>query len=358
MFIVAPISRTNEVDPVIDAGADELYCGMLTPEQLDHYANVGCLNRRAEPSSNLSGYGELREVVKIASARKVPVSLTLNEFYDERQLRGALAQLEKALEIGVRRFIVSDIGLLSAVRKGNYPGIELHISSCTAISNSSAIGFYMAFDPSRVILNRHLSLPEIQRMQESFPGLDKEVFLLNERCYNIDGLCTFLHGRLSPNYNLARQAMLAVMRNMNMRLVPRALRRLAHRWGVRNSLSCCYRFRARGEGRARGAQETVSFNEPDSFLQACGVCALREFSLMGIRYLKIPGRSLLVDKTRDIRVLKEAVALLSTAAGEEEFREGAKRIVHEKYGRACAPGYCYYSDAPLNAGLSAISSEG
>ena len=33
MFIVAPISRVTEVESVIEAGADELYCGLLTDEQ-------------------------------------------------------------------------------------------------------------------------------------------------------------------------------------------------------------------------------------------------------------------------------------------------------------------------------------
>lgn len=40
MKLVAPISKVEEVLPIIEAGADELYCGVLPLEWYKKYTNL------------------------------------------------------------------------------------------------------------------------------------------------------------------------------------------------------------------------------------------------------------------------------------------------------------------------------
>ncbi len=348
LFIVAPISRVAEVTSVIEAGADEIYCGLLVNEQLDSYANVNCLNRRAEISSNLTNYEELKEVIRIARSKNIPVNLTLNEFYDQAQVFMALRQLEKSMECGIDRIIVADIGLLSEIKKRKYPNLKLHISSCASVFNSETVEFYKMFNPSRMILNRQLTLSEIEHLKRSFSKLEMEVFILNERCYNIDGFCTFLHGRFSPIYNNFTRLALNIMQNRIIEYIPRGILQVLHRHVVRNSLTCCSPYAAQyglaGANIEAGShKEKVVFSKPDSFLQACGICALYDFYKIGLKFFKISGRSLLANKTADIRLVKEAISILQKEQlVKEKFCIKIKELVQQKYSRTCSPEYCYY----------------
>ncbi len=348
MFIVAPISRVSEVKSVIDAGANEVYCGLLTSEQWDNYANISCLNRRAEISSNLSSYDELKRVVAIAHSSNVPVCLTLNEFYGQEQAVQALIQLDNAIECGIDKVIVSDIGLLEKIKERGYRRLQLHISSCASIFNSETVKFYKIFSPSRIILNRQLTLGEIEHIQKSFPEMETEVFILNEKCYNIDGLCTFIHGRLSPAYNIFTKLVLNIMQNRNIKYIPRFLLYALHCYVVKNSLSCCFSYSAQHGAALNGAEKEIFFNKANLFLQACGICALYDFFNMGIKFFKISGRSLLVDKTRDIRLLKEAIHIAKEEPIKINFYEKVRNLARGKYHRACSPEYCYYDEMSNN----------
>lgn len=351
MFIVAPISRVAEVASVIQAGADEIYCGLLVNEQLDNHGSVNCLNRRAEISSNLANYEELKEVVKIARMKNIPANLALNEFYGQNQLSMALEQLEKSMECGIDRVIVADIGLLAEIKKRKYPNLKLHISSCASVFNSQSVEFYKMFNPTRIVLNRQLTLFEIEHINKSAGSLEVEVFILNERCYNIDGFCTFLHGRFSCAYNNLTRLAINVMQNKVIEHIPRGILKVLHRHVVKNSLTCCSPYMAQdglgGSGvETEGYRKKIVFSEPDFFLQACGICALHDFYKIGIKFYKISGRSLLANKIADIRLAKEAINILQTEKlTKEEFCKRIKKLIYEKYSRACSAEYCYYDNA-------------
>lgn len=350
MIIVAPVSRVDEVRSVIEAGAGEIYCGLLDRSATDGYANIGCLNRRAESSSNLLNYEELEEVVRAAHEKGVPVSFTLNEFYNQEQLIQALRQLEKVASCGVDKVIVSDIGLLCKIREAGYREPQVQISSCATVLNSETVRFYRTFNPRRIICNRQLTLSEIRSIRESFPELEMETFILNERCYNMDGLCTWLHGRFSPAYNAAIRALLDATQHSNaIEYIPRFIQQKLHRYAVRSNLSCCFPYQgtyiSEADGRALpGPEKKITFNRADSFLQACGICALHDLHAMKIGFLKMSGRCLLTHKIRDIRLMKDAIAMVEGGMEKADFSRRARDLVRRTYKRACAPEYCYYHD--------------
>ena len=38
--ILSPVSKPHEVEKVVNAGADEIYCGLLTKEWVKKYSNI------------------------------------------------------------------------------------------------------------------------------------------------------------------------------------------------------------------------------------------------------------------------------------------------------------------------------
>jgi len=236
---------------------------------------------------------------------------------------------------------------LEKIKERGHRRLQIHISSCASVFNSETVEFYKIFNPSRIVLNRQLTLREIEHIRKSFPEMEMEVFILNEKCYNIDGLCTLIHGRLSPAYNSFTKVVLNIMQNRNIKYIPRFLLHALHCYVVKNSLSCCFSYLAQYSAMDSSSNKDifrrgVIFNKANLFLQACGICALCDFFNMGVRFFKISGRSLLADKIRDIRLLKEAINMLQGSVGKEGFQKNVKMIVSKKYHRCCSPEYCYY----------------
>lgn len=85
MKLIVPISKVEEVLPIIEAGADELYCGVLPLEWYKKYTNVASINRAERMRSNLKNFDELKQIVKMAHSYNIPVSLALNSIYTEDQ---------------------------------------------------------------------------------------------------------------------------------------------------------------------------------------------------------------------------------------------------------------------------------
>ena len=82
MNILSPVDKVEETEIIIKAGANELYCGLLTSDWHNKYI-AGSINRRpgAGGGANFSTFDELESCVNIAHSYDIPVFLTLNEHY-------------------------------------------------------------------------------------------------------------------------------------------------------------------------------------------------------------------------------------------------------------------------------------
>ncbi len=80
MKILSPLDKVDEVGALAEAGADELFCGLLTEDWHNCYI-AGAINRRPGGGANFTRWEDLETVVQVAHDRKVPVILTLNEHY-------------------------------------------------------------------------------------------------------------------------------------------------------------------------------------------------------------------------------------------------------------------------------------
>lgn len=320
--ILAPVDRAEEVDRLADAGADELYCGLVPPEWLNKYTALVAINRRPALSANLRSFEELRECVERAHSHNVRVALTINEHYyraDQYDLITKIA--EKAADIGIDYFVISDLGLLLTLCEMDI-GVKFHMSVGGVAFNSETIKFYRDLGVSRVQLPRELTIEEIKEICNNVSDIELGVFILNSKCANIDGLCTFLHFPPSgPLYNNACMLPYEVLVESDEEEEKKIVA------GVRQKI-------------------WERFHIDD---RPCGACALYDFHEMKLGFVKIVGRGYPTSKkVLDVLFIRTLLDYLyGERPSKEAFRALARSLYSQLYNRACRVTMCYYPEVML-----------
>jgi len=340
--ILSPLNGPEEVESLVDAGTDEFYCGFLPSGWRQKYTVAACLNRRQEDdpttgaSPHIKDFAHYRETLQQAHSRQRPVFLTLNEhYYDQGQYAFLRTYVEQALQAGTDGFIVGDIGLLRAIQQ-IAPQATLHISTAGTAFNSEAVHFYRDLGAARVILPRHLSLEEIETIARHTEGIELEAFILNSRCANVDGFCTFQHGLAEFIADVEKKR------------------------DYENACMMLYNISAdvRGCGPEEAEQllqERVSW-ERQHFWSAmhiderpCGVCALHEFEAAGLAGVKIVGRGNTTQrKVADVAFVSDCRNFLCRERpSKQAFRQYVRQRYQAQYDRPCLIFKCYYPSVLL-----------
>ena len=339
--ILSPISHFDEVEDVIAAGADELYCGILLDDWRNRYTVSASLNRRQEDnpllgtSPHFKSFKELKESVELAHSHSVPVILTLNEhYYSQDQYSYLQPYVDKAVEAEVDAFIVGDSAFIICLRERGIE-IPLHISTAGTTFNSETVKFYQELGASRIILPRHLTIEEIESIVSEAPAIEIEAFILNSRCANIDGFCTFQHGLadLFIDQKVKEQYLNACMLTYNVSVYGDTI-------GELDSIT---------KGKISWERQSIwSGLHIDD--RPCGACALYEFSQIGLHGVKIVGRqNSKSKKVKDIRFIHTLINFLSEKnSSKEEFRKYARRLYQETYKWPCLVFKCYYPSVLLS----------
>jgi collagenase-like PrtC family protease len=293
MKVVAPLNRLQEVEELSLAGADELYCGLLSPEWRERF---GPLNANRRMQGNLGSIEEVERVVSEAHLRGRHVSLAVNaQHYSEEQAEEVLELVESLGAAGLDAIIVSDVALIRALgRKG--AACSIHVSSVASCHNSEAARFYEDLGASRIILPRHVTIDEIAGIAAAVPAVEIEAFVLNDGCVFEEGLCHTVH--------------------------------LPARLGGPICLDRYEPEYQRADGRALGEDERASFAENEGAyreflwltfgcgfslaekaipLGPCGLCAVPALANAGVRALKVVGREAnTLRKVRSVEMVREA----------------------------------------------------
>lgn len=180
---------------LIHYGADELYCGVGTPEWETHFGGQWWMNRRSPAQANLLSRDALREVVELAHSHQVPVQVALNApFYPQGAVRYLLKLAEMLIrDIAIDGLIVSDLNFLLALQ-GRDPSVKIHLSSLGNCFNSRSASFYRSLGIGRVILPRQVRGSEIKDLLTRCAGsVEFEAFALNDGCYFEEGFCQTSH---------------------------------------------------------------------------------------------------------------------------------------------------------------------
>jgi U32 family peptidase len=341
--ILAPFKEKTEVLPLIAAGANELYCGYLSPEWVKKYTSLEF--ERKGGRSNFTDLKNLKEAVDLAHAQGVPVFLTLNGLYVKEQYPLLLKILSQLKRIDLDGYIVADMGLLLTLRRQGYRG-QIHISTGGTVFNSEAARFYKTLGASRIILDRQTSFGSMKTMARENPDLDFEVFILYTLCVYIDGFCTFTH-------TVGRETEETIPRRRGTQQEKYQLITTFDLGGEADA--CCLKYsvqamNAQTRRRTSGVQPAFYKHLIDG--TECGACAIYEISKTKVKALKIVGRQLdpqlRLLGTTFIRTILDNLKNHPRISKKDFLAETQKlyRAVYEYKGR-CRGNNCYHPEVLL-----------
>jgi collagenase-like PrtC family protease len=326
--IASPLSDVAEVDLLADNGATEFYCGVSPPAFAARYG-VAWLNRRARGRANLPSIEHAAELIARAHARGRPVRVALNApFYTGEQLGEVVALAETLLAAGADGLIVSDVGLILALRaRGVAKGLTL--SSVAAARNSGACAFFADLGVERIVLPRHVLVAEAVAVRAAVPGVALEVFVLNDGCVYEEGHCATTHAlgtfcMTRWRYGLRRRDG-APPTDAERAAFERAAE--AYREWIWHVDNCGSTYSDQGLP-----------NGP------CGLCAVWDLCDAGVACLKIVGRdSPTVRKVRSVRLVYTVVEAVRAGASRAEVAALATGL--RATPQLCSSGYmCYYRE--------------
>jgi len=329
MKILSPVDKVDEVEELIKAGADELYCGVLSEEWWQKYT-IAAINRRIAKACNFKSFDELRACLEIAHSCHIPVCLTINEhYYTQEQYPLLLEYVKRALDCGVDSFLISDLALLLYLRETKVE-VPIHISTGGTTFNSQTARFYHSLGASRVTIPRHITIAEAAEIVTSVSTLMETcVFILNSRCPNVDGFCTFIHVQ-SPDPSYKNACMLPYSVEL---LPPEEAEERPDTQAKESQVAACY---ARQQVWGRHHMDEIP----------CGACALYDFDAVGVSHVKIVGRgNQSWRKVFDIEFVGMLLAFLKEPdLSRQEFRRRAQELYSRAYKRSCRTIMCYYPE--------------
>jgi putative protease len=351
--ILCPVDRADEVDRLVDAGAGELYAGVVPPSWEGEYGPLVTPTRRTFAAAHASGLDEFGRIAAAAAGRGVPVFAVLNVSpVPDRMIAPLLAHAEDLVRAGAAGLIVADPGLLAALaarpfhappaagggegggavppREGSPGGpvhralpvervashvkpYELVASTLFSVFNGAAAAFLARAGATRVVLPRELSADELCALAGE-SSLPVEAVAMRGRCPNVEGFCTHLHD--DPE-----------------RTWPCELR-YAKEW------------RGAGEGIPPFVERALSRDEGTDRHFSCGLCAVPILAAGGVHALKVVGRG--AETERKVEAVAAVAAMLAWGEGaapsSAECARRGKELYRRLHGRPCRRENCYFPE--------------
>ncbi len=322
--IVAPINNAEDVQALVEAGASELYCGLLPESWIKHYGYSDFLNKRQGTVANLTSYSQLESLHANAARLKIPVALTLNTTYTEEMLPEVVEIAETWAEMGGEAIMISDPTLFLQLQKRT-PKVRRHLSILANPFNHKLVQFFARFGVTRAVLPRELSISEMKQIIHKLPGMEFEVMALNDKCRFVDGLCHFYH---STSFSSAQLTVLPYQ-------ICNGRAEIKVSDPAYTGHGCSILF----GGRAVVKHEKTSLIPGNP---GCAACLAGDLLNAGIGYLKLGGRGLPIQlNLRNVRFFRQVVELSQSGRTNTEQ---IRTLYQETFGQPCNPAVCYYAE--------------
>ena len=181
--LLSPAGNMNCLYAAINNGADAIY--------------LSGKNFGARKFATNFTNEELKEAVLYAHLYGVKIYVTVNTIIYNEEVEELLKYIDYLYHIGVDALIMQDIGMISLVKK-RYPGFNIHASTQLHNHNNNGIKLLKELGIKKVVLDRELSLEEINNLDNS---IEKEVFIHGALCNSYSGNCLFssMNGGRSGN---------------------------------------------------------------------------------------------------------------------------------------------------------------
>lgn len=337
--ITAPFREKEEVSPLIEAGANELYCGYLSPEWAKRYTSFEF--ERKGGGSNFTDLMELEKAVNMAHKRSTPVYITLNGLYVKEQYPLLLKIINQLGCIDFDAYIVADIGLLLTLREQGFRK-QVHVSTGGTVFNSEAVCFYEELGASRIILDRQTTLRSMKELSIENPNIDFEVFILNTLCVYIDGFCTFLH---TYERESTEDISLKDWKG-NQRLY------LSTLYDTQAQADACYLRYSVQAYSTKGRRLNKNSINPTFYKHLldgteCGACAIYDISRTMVKSLKIVGRQATPqNRLTSTKFIRSVLGILENnrKINKRDFIHKVQHLYQTtfEYKKRCRGNNCYY----------------
>jgi putative protease len=280
--LLAPAGNIVSALTAFDAGADAVYAGMKR------------FNAR-ERTENFTS-DEMSKLLTYAHSIGKKVYVTFNTLIKESEIKEAAEVLSELAVLKPDAVIIQDLGVLHLIREF-FPSLTIHASTQMGIHNSEGVKTAASLGINRVILERQVTIPELDRIVAASP-VDIEVFIHGAICCSLSGKCLFSswHGGWSGNRGKCKQP-------------------------------CRYNY-------FKGGDEGYFFSTRD----LCSLGIIPELKRIGVSSLKIEGR---LRKQDYVKNVVSAYRMMLDASPENERKnlEEAEDLLGLSYGREYFPGF-------------------
>ncbi len=171
--LLVPANNLNVLKYAVEYGADAVYVG-------GKKFNLRSLRGNFTIDEISSG-------IKYSHERGVKVYLTLNAVVHEDELKELKKYIRGLKGIELDGIIISDFGVMALVSK-ILPGIKIHISTQSNITNLSAVKVAAGMGAYRVNLSREISYGSLKNICRDSP-IEIEVFVHGALCISYSGRC-------------------------------------------------------------------------------------------------------------------------------------------------------------------------
>lgn len=311
-----PLVNISEIIPMIRAGADEFYFGFDLNRITD---DTNCLNFMPSNLCNFRSLEDVNETIGIASCENKKIYVCFNnEFYLKNQYKTILNLLERMRKPD--GIIVTDRGLIAKLRK-SFASWDIILSTRANVFNSQAVEYFISLGVKRIALPRHLYLSDIINLIKKYKECEFEVFMKNENCPYINGLCTYTHNI----WNEPSGAQIFCR---------------GSRWERENMF---YRVKKGNDGKQDNDSIGGSFKARLA-VNNCGVCSLFDLVKHGKEriILKLTSRLRSFDnKIKDLEFIKAAIRLTDNKIPKKKFIGNVIKLYKEIYQISCSRN-CFY----------------
>ena len=173
--LLSPAGDLDKLKYAVKYGADAIYVGGEN------------FSMRAK-STNFSN-DQLKQGIDFAHDNNVLVYVAVNISANNQDIKPMLAYIKKVVEMSADGIIISDPGVLYAV-KNEIPDIFIILSTQANTTNYESLLFWKNNGVDRVVLARELSLSQIHEISKNRPdGIQIEVFVHGAMCISYSGRC-------------------------------------------------------------------------------------------------------------------------------------------------------------------------
>lgn len=317
MKIVTPLTNVEELDILLENGADEFYVGYIPYEWLIAYFNYLPLNGRERMYANFSIHStkSMRILSESAVSNKIYVAFN-GHYYNEDAYELIMHIIDFLYGLNFKKYIIADLNLIIVLRE-KYADIQIAVSGDMGLYNSLAVKYVNQYNINRIIFPRKTPISEMKQIISATQSynLEYEAFVLNELCFYSGAFCNAYHC----------DELLRICR------LPKILVDMSGRCIKQENFN----------KRVSNLSSNTDFDEYILGKSGCGLCKIKELSNIGITHLKVVGRGKnTVFLIEDLKALNNLLSISQSTQSENEF----ENYVIEKLFNGCCPKDCYYVD--------------